>query len=359
MKRIVLTAACFAQLATAIASCTTFDGLEAQAPAGDASVVDSPVPPPPLDANGDMEAGEAGPVQTTYLDPSDAARACANVFKCSLLAGSIVASIAVPVDPTNFSSCMDWLSGPLPPNRVGVNIQSGMFQCIANATSCQAAGSCVPIEDLAPNDPRCGDAGTDAAEKCADDGGTVLRCRDQYALHCDTAYYAPGSRCLKGSDNSHWCAINTNCATASQCVGSLNDYCGSPSNLHEGVNCAAEGFTCGLEPDASDPTCLTSTTVETCAAVGSDCAGHSVVVCDGFQLSKFDCSALGGTCSKTGGPAHCVRTADRCTSFGAAANVCVGTSIALCVGGSMTTFDCASIGLTCKPAIGALSAHCG
>ena len=335
-----------ALVASAGAACTTFDGLVAGSP--DASITP--------DASPDV-APEAR-AAVTYLDPADAGRVCALVFKCPLLASSIVASIAVPIDPTNFSACMDWLSGPLPNDRVGATIQSGMFQCIAKATTCQAAGACLPIENFAPGDPRCDAGAADAGERCADDGGTVLRCADQYALHCASAYYAPGAHCLQGVDNSHWCALNTNCATPSSCVGSLLDYCGAADNLHEGINCAAAGYTCGIDEEAGSPDCLTSTTVETCAAVGTDCAAAAVAVCDGFQLSKFDCSALGGTCSKKGGPAHCVRPSDACTPYDATINTCTGTRISLCVGGAPSSFDCASISGACIPGAGALSGHC-
>lgn len=349
MRRGLAAAAIVATLAAGVvAACTTFDGVVAGTL--DASVV--------ADAGVDVVA-DAPPALPTYLSAADAARVCSTVFKCQSLASSIVASIAVPIDPTNYSLCMDWLAGPVPSNRVGVAIQAGVFMCIAAATTCRAAGECLPIENFAPGDPRCTAGGADAGEKCADDGGTVLRCADQYALHCGSAYYAPGSRCMQGVDKSHWCALNANCTTASSCVGSLLDYCGSPSNLHEGINCAASGYACGIDPEAGSPDCLTATRVEKCAAVGTDCAAESVAVCDGYEISKFDCSALGGTCSKKGGPARCVRANDACTPLDGTMNACAGSKISLCVGGASTSFDCATIGATCKPGVGALSGHCG
>src|SRR6202023_900555 len=100
-------------------------------------------------------------------------------------------------------------------------------------------------------------------------------------------------------------------------------------------------------------TCLTATTVEACMSVGSDCAGDAVAACDGFQISRFDCSALGGTCSKKGGPAHCVRTTDTCSSFDPAVNTCSGTRVSLCIAGAPASFDCATIGASCVPGAGA------
>ena len=56
-------------------------------------------------------------------------------------------------------------------------------------------------------------------------------------------------------------------------------------------NCAAAGHTCGLDGDSGSPDCITTTDVEKCAAVGTDCAAEAVAVCDGFQVSRFNCSA--------------------------------------------------------------------
>ena len=351
-RAIAVLALSLACAAIAAAACTTFDGLTAQAPAVDASVPDtSPPPPPPADA------GKDAPSYASYLSPADGARVCSLVFRCPELASSIIASIAVPVDPTNFALCMDWLTGPLPSTRVGVNVQAGIFECVAHATTCAAATLCLPLENLAPNDARCPpDAG---AERCADDGGTVLRCSDGYALHCTSAFYATGSRCIEGSDHVRWCALQPTCTAGTQCIGSLLEYCSSPGGLDEEVNCAASGYTCGVDPEAGSPDCLTATAVEPCSAVGTDCAGTSVAACDGSELSRFDCAALGGTCSKKGGPAHCVRPADACSPFDTSVNACSGSTIALCTGGTPVSFDCGSIGLSCKPAAGAQSSHCG
>ena len=336
-----------------IAACTTFDGLSASDDGG-------------VDASSDRATvvGDAAPEAAalpSYLSPSEAARACSLVFRCPLLASSVITSVAVPVDPTNYALCMDWLAGPLPPNRVGIPIQASIFQCIASATTCGAAAACVPIENFLPGDPRCADAGAGDAgkERCADDGGTVLRCAELYALHCGSGYYAPGSACMKGLDNSHWCALNPNCTTQSSCLGTVLDYCGAGSKLHEGINCAASGYTCGINPEAGAPDCLTDTTIKLCVAPGADCAGESVVVCDGYQESIFDCAAMGAACSKKSGPARCGRPSDTCSTFDSSVNACNGSTIALCLGGQPLSFDCASVSLSCKPAAGAKSAHCG
>jgi hypothetical protein len=363
MRRALFVTAALA--ACAFAACTTFDGLVASDQTPDASApVDAPTAdtaPPPPPAGGGHDVGPDAPAAPVgFLSLDDAAKVCARTMQCPNLASSIISSIAVPVDPTNFSACMDWLAGPLPTSRVGVAVQAGIFKCIAAATTCVGAATCLPIENFGPNDPRC-DAGAGVAaspERCADDGGTVLRCKDTYALHCTSAYYANGSHCLVGQDKSHWCALNTNCTVQDSCLGTLLDYCGSPSNLHESINCAASGYACGVDVEAGSPDCLSQSTVEQCPSPGSSCSGAVVLVCDGFQQAHFDCATLGGTCSTQGGPARCVRKSDTCTPFDATVNTCSGTSVSLCVGGKAASFDCASVGLSCKAAMGALSGRC-
>src|SRR6185503_20798467 len=133
----------------------------------------------------------AAPTLPTYLSLEDAARACSLAFRCPELSTSITFSIGVPVDPLNFSDCMTWLAGPIPPTRVGFKAQKAVLACVAKATTCQAAGACGSAEQLAPDDPRCMDAGADVdLDRCEDNGATVIRCSVNYALHCGTSYFA-------------------------------------------------------------------------------------------------------------------------------------------------------------------------
>jgi hypothetical protein len=169
-----------------------------------------------------------------YLSLDDAARVCSMVFKCQELAPSVLVSVAVPVDPINYSLCVHWLAAPMPPDRPGLAVQAQTFECIAQSTTCNAASSCLSEELIAPTDPRCADAGTDGGERCADDGGTVENCAGGYLLHCGAAYYATGSHCLVGQDNARWCALDTNCTVSDSCIGTINDFCGD--NVHESVN---------------------------------------------------------------------------------------------------------------------------
>jgi hypothetical protein len=348
----VVVATCASTLGVAAApSCTTFDGLTLppDASAGDTGSSAAP------DGQGGAEAG-AG---QAYLSLPEAARACSMIFQCPLLAPSILSSIAVPVDPVNYSLCMHWLAGGMPADRVGFTVQAQTFACMAQAQTCAQAGSCLSLEDVGASDPRCADAGADAADRCADDGGTVLRCAEGYVLHCGSAYYAPGSVCLTGSDGTLWCALSAGCSMPTSCIGTLFDYCAL--SLQESVNCAYDGYTCDVatNDDSGLPYCNTGTLAKPCASAGTSCAGTVVEVCDGLEVSEFDCAALGGTCSSKSGPALCVRSDDQCTPFDPGINACSGSTLALCVGGRKQALDCASLGLACVAGAGAESAHCG
>jgi hypothetical protein len=338
----------------AAASCTTFDGLTvpaADAAAGDGAF-DAPAPEaPPSEAS----------VAQGYLPLAEAARVCSLVFQCPLLASSILTSVAVPVDTLNYSLCMHWLAGGIPSDRVGFAVQAQTFTCMAQGSTCAQAGACLSIENLGPGDPRCADAGADAAERCADDGGTVLRCADGYVLHCGASYYAPGSQCLVGADGTHWCALSTNCTVQPSCIGPLLDYCGQGNNLNESVNCAVDGYTCDVasNDDSGLPNCNTGSLMALCSTAGTSCAGTVVDVCDGYQISEFHCAALGGTCSTHSGSSLCVRSDDQCTPFDPGVNTCSGSALSLCVGGRKQQVDCASLGMTCVPGSGATSSHCG
>lgn len=352
----VVVLACVVGAGGIAASCTTFDGLAVPPPQDASTDVVQEAPPP-----ADVHEASSGP--PGYLSTSDAGHLCSLLMQCPYLATSIIDSLAVPADPTNYSLCMHWLSGPIPPDRVGLTAQTQALACMAAATTCGGAGACLWDENLAPNDPRCADGSApDGGDICGDDGGSVYRCASGYILHCDSAFYASGSRCLTGADGTHWCALDTNCTVQDSCLGTLNDFCGVPSNLHFGQSCAYDGYTCGLaaNQDSGLAGCFTGNTYEPCSSPGTSCSGNTTLqVCDGDMQSNFDCAALGGTCSTQGGAAICVKPGDTCTPFDNAVNQCSGSSISLCVGGHPATFDCASIGKTCVPASGGTSGHCG
>lgn len=344
-------------LAVCAGSCTTFNGVT--------------VPPPVTDAASDVAidvaidvavdaAPDGGPAAHSLLSMQDAARVCALAAKCPYLSPSLQASSAIPADPSNFSLCMHWLAGPFPPDRLGFGLQQQSVACMAMATTCAQAAACVSLEYLDPADVRCGDAGADAGPSCADDGGTILYCGTHYAAHCNTAYFAAGSKCTVGSGQLYGCALGANCTVTNTCVGSsVFDECGSTDNLHYRLNCDYEGYDCSEVPDGSLIGCLSGNEAYPCSTLDTSCAsdGVTVQVCDGYDYSLYDCASLGGTCSNKGGGGICATKNDKCTPFDANVNMCSGNVVSLCVGGQPQTFDCSSIGMSCTG--GAGSAHCG
>src|SRR5579862_1039640 len=73
------------------------------------------------DAAPDVDAADTGPSSGGYLSLADAARFCSRVFTCANLAASTQHSIGVPIDPNNYSACVSWLAGSLPPGRIGLS----------------------------------------------------------------------------------------------------------------------------------------------------------------------------------------------------------------------------------------------
>jgi hypothetical protein len=355
LRASVVAAACAGTLlfGAAAPSCTTFNGLTVPAGTVDAA--------PEIAVEAAVEAApEAGPTLRSLASMQDAARVCALAATCPYLSPSLQASNAVPADPSNFSLCMHWLAGPFPPDRLGYALQQQAVACMANATTCEQAGTCASLEYLNPTDARCADAGTDAGPRCVDNAATVLYCGTLFAVHCGTPYYATGSKCTLGASNLYGCALGANCTVTNTCVGSsVFDECGSTDLLHYRLQCDYEGYDCSETPDGSLIGCLMGNETYPCSTLDTSCSpdGTSVRVCDGYDYSLYDCASLSGTCSNKGGGAICARPADKCTPFDASVNTCSGNVVSLCVGGQPQTFDCSSIGLTCTGASG--SGHCG
>jgi hypothetical protein len=327
------------------ASCTIFDGLDNRVIDADAEAG--------ADAQGDvvLPAGE----QPGFLSLADGVAFCSNAFACPNLPTSVEFSIDVPVDPGHFSSCIDWVSGPLPKDRNGVAATAAILQCAAQATSCTAAAGCMWDEVINTNDPRC--VGKDGGQggQCGDDGGSVYFCNSNPGIvHCGNAYFAAGSSCLYDDAGLPWC--NRLPCSGQQCLGDMLDYCGT-DGMQYSENCALGGFTCGYDSTLGYDDCLTNGSAKKCTALAISCVGATVTICDGAYVADYDCGAYGGTCDASGFP-RCARPNETCTPSDADIDVCTGDVISLCVGGQKTTFDCTSIGKTCVAGVSGQSSHC-
>src|SRR5215472_14092932 len=343
----------------AVGACTAFNGVQVTPPSGldamppDVSV-DNPglpetfVPPPDVRPPPPADAGPDATPQLGYLTQQQAAQLCTLNFACPQLYLSALLSIDVPLDQNNFSLCMQWASGPIPPDRVGFVIQQQVLQCMAQAPDCLTAAACNPIGILAGGDPRCqiaADAATESGTYCTDNGRTALDCAVNSAAHCDKGNYTPGTSCIVDSMGFAWCAlpVDSGCPGSSSCITTFEDYCGM-DGLHFRYNCATVGSNCNVEAGISN--CGAA-----CTTAAVQCAGTSVQVCDELELTTFDCPALGSACSSANNLVYCKGPSDTCTpgdpAFAMPGSACSGTNIKLCVGGQQITFDCGSIGKKC------------
>jgi hypothetical protein len=341
-----------------VGACTTFNGIADinESNSGDASFDAS------NDATDEKVTVDAG---AGFLDLADAVKFCVKAFDCPNLATSTIESIDVPVDTQHFSSCVDWVNGGLPPDRVGVAKTASFLECAAQAASCTAAVDCMWFGLIDPTDPRCDgidagkltDAGIDKGV-CIDDGGTVIYCLNDAIEHCGSSYYPAGSVCKAGNDGIHYCDLTIPCGTTTDCNGSVLTFCGVNGD-RAGHDCAIGGFTCGSDI-SGDTDCLTNGTVRNCTTVGATCSsdGDTVYVCDSQYSAAYDCVAAGGTCDDTF-TARCKRPTDTCAPGGPGIDTCNGNVISLCSGGQPVSFDCSSIGLKCLAASNGQTGHCG
>ncbi len=325
-----------------VAACTIFDGLDGKVIGADGG-----------DAGGDVILPPN--MQPGYLSLADGISFCSNAFACPLLTSTVEFSIDVPVDANHFSSCVDWVSGPLPKDRVGTADTAQYLLCSAKAKSCVEATSCDWYEVLDPADMRCKgiDAGTGGV--CAEDGGAVYFCGTPSIEHCSNGYYPKGFSCNIGKDNKPYCSSKT--CTGDQCTGAFLEFCGATNMILNGWDCNVGGFTCGFDSTEGYNDCLTNGVAKICSALAVSCQGDTVILCDSEYESHYDCGSYGGTCDQTGFP-RCKRPNETCTPLDADIDVCNGNTISLCIGGAKTSFDCSSIGKTCAPGANGQSSHC-
>jgi hypothetical protein len=345
MRRALLALLVLVLVGVVAAACTTFD-----------------FPAPTGAADGSVDAGSP----SAYLDPKDAASFCAQLFRCPRLADAVALSIALPVDlpssPLGFSACMDWVAGPIDPERLGLASQRGLLSNVASATTCEAAGAALPVQPA--------DAGTTCGLTCAD--STELEsCSPEggaFVLPCGPPYFGSDAGCLV-YDAGAVC-VNTGACTAglscSMDQTTLHDCLPPGYSTFVSYDCTLTARVCAsLDKSGNLADCvLPGDNTAPCPLHDKRdaCDGTSVLACAGglAAQTEFDCAAVGRHCAvSTADDARCVASTDTCTPFDATQNVCSGTSITVCIGGVPSSFDCSTIGLGCVAGGANQTSHCG
>jgi hypothetical protein len=323
-----------------------------------------------LDAPADV--ADAGAQLPGLVTTTEALQICAKVLACPHVGPSIIASFSLPMDATNFSSCVHTLSGPIDPRRQNT-VTSERLRCIAKADAC-AIDRCVVREEIERTDPRndpgCGDGGV--LSTCA--GNARVTCFGgnigSMAVHCDDPAFAAGSQCVASGGRTRCDVAVTGCPVVAQCVEgseplSVTDFCVDAGGVpaHTKYDCRSSGQSCqGGVPGCSVTTCAVHLRTQC-----EDEAKLSVCVLD--ELTILDCAPAGpkSRCNTHGVAAYCSGPYDECTPYdplpdgGKGINSCDGTLIRLCVGGRKVSADCseAGVGFVCRTGNAPKSNYCG
>jgi hypothetical protein len=295
-----------------------------------------------------------------YLSLLESASLCSLVSRCPLLSESIARSSGVPASGLSFSTCLSWLSGPLPANRYGLAVQSTMLACMAKSTQCSEALACAPIELFKNDDPRC--VGMMGA-RC-ETLKLVVDCDNHVALRCTPEFTTAGAECRLGNGSAAQCALE-GCFPGSAppyCEAGVYVRCDPTTNLRIATNCAATGLTCANGAEGASALCSTSDGVFPCDTPGlSTCSkdGERARVCDGSFAAEFDCAAMGAQCVETATGARCASAKEACSPQDPGIDTCAGTHLSVCVSGERIQLDCSALGLSCIPSDGTQSGHCG
>jgi hypothetical protein len=356
--------------ALSIGACTTFDFPAPSGASPDDAGANDATTASDVDADASPDAGAP-----SFLDLPTAARLCALTFQCPGLAAAVEASLVIPLDtptmPLNFSGCMDWLAGPVDPGRLGLAQQRTILRAIAGQSTCPAAFASSPAQPVI----------TDAACKTDTCSGAELQsCTSggSFAIACGAPLFSTAGTCtVPPLSGVGICVTEGTCSPGLSCTGTGNPTptlldCYKLGTSYTAYDCTLSGRECDkTAADCVAPGKDTAPCTDRLARDACDTDGTSVLHCAGGLLAEteIDCAATGRACSTASGVARCVDpSTDQCTPFDANGdvNACVGveagglaTAISLCVAGRKTSFDCASIGLTCQPSTDTQTAHCG
>jgi hypothetical protein len=330
----------------------------------------------PSEAPTTSEAGAEG--GTSFLSPSDAAKLCAQIFRCGRLAEAIELSLALPVNtpasPLNYSACMDWMAGPVDPKRPGLAVQQSILLAVASAVTCAGAQAQLPVEPVKADGgctPGC--ASATSLTVCSPSGTT-------FTAACGSDWFGQTGDCFApdsglggnlADGGSALCFSTGSCTSGQSCIDTdtLRDCYHSAPPGFTAWKCSISGRQCAsasgnlaacVVPGKLAPPCLFKEVKDTCD-------GDSVVHCAGgfMPQTELDCAPFGESCStqNAAGVARCVLPGDAgaCTPFDSDQNQCQGSSVSVCIAGVRQTIDCTGTGLPGTPGtcVGADATHTG
>lgn len=301
---------------------------------------------------------DAGPAaQPGFVPVETAVRACSKLVGCpSNVAQSAHASLAISLDATSFTHCVDALAGPVDPDRLRA-VTTERLACVAASRTCGEAAACMLYHFDSPPDPRCATVPADPGVACVEDGGAALFCSSAASsilVDCANPAFPKGSHCrLFPAERRALCVIDTPCPPGPQCNGDVHDACTAGGD-HQILDCGPTGQRCVPNQGCAGESCrdLTETT---CAS------GTRMAVCGLVTATSVDCAHIGARCIKSNTTVACARDGDECNVFDDPRDErCVdGSTIRLCVGGKVSTFDCSRVGLRCVSPAGIRSSYCG
>ncbi|MBI2898422.1 MAG: hypothetical protein HYY06_33030 [Deltaproteobacteria bacterium] len=249
--------------------------------------------------------------------------------------------------------------------------------CYNRATTCQEVLDCagVPTDDEEPRD--C-DPATFGASCATRMGVSLLRhCVNGAVIETDCTKL--GLTCAFDSEGKNSCVAETcnpgtydmNCDEESGNLNMCGSIDGGGGNMVYQYACGAIGMGCAVDLGTEDPgdeQAICTGREELCdpAATAAGCEGLTLTACianfDGSgNMARWDCAAgaIHRLCfiDPASGGGSCAVTTDECDPA-LDQGSCDGTSLFVCVDGTMQTIDCREHGIaTCKPGTPALCAE--
>ncbi len=258
-------------LFTLLAGCTAFEGVEpGGAPAG----------------GGPGSGGEGGGPEETCLAKSpscflpelEAVRLCARVAACPSLATAIVRATAIPIAELdesgarigfNFSSCVDWLTGPLEAAHPGFAAVRDVLNDVISTSSCEKAEGFLataplPIDLGGCDEETCATFGLSCGDEgCADSGAPPV-CDIPFATACNGSAV---TSCALPRVDGMWLEAHIDCSQA-------------------GLECAAAGSRCAVAQAGCDQ-----------LGDSNSCqSDHEIRLCLHGAALDFDCATVGLSC---------------------------------------------------------------